>query len=368
MHQLDDLVEPHRPRGHHGVREVADALGPGRGTPPASSADRATSGVPGRIATVVALQRTAGNQAVSRAIQDGRTPATVQRCGPGGCGPAGCDSTSEENAAPAAQAVLGQEDEFSSPGQAVDRPGAAVQRAATFAAGPVHQVNNLADCVVNGTPAGVTWPTLNGAQFWSSPAVRGAITRPTLKTTAVPVAPGGAGGGFDAEVDVVPNNTAGFDETVLAAGPWRINTTRATIAAMLPAPAVCNGPGATRFRAFGNPSDAHMATANRRHEDHHANDHKAAFNATVVPWDQKLTAAKASGQKFHGATAADAEAALWAAMGGTPEQVADAFFNACAAAVVAYHGTAAGGPIGAPTSPGANATCSISWAKYRNPS
>jgi hypothetical protein len=292
---------------------------------------------------------------------------TVQRCGPGGCGPGGCGGAAHENDEPG-QGVFGQEDEFGAPGQrAAVQP--AVQRDAAFGASPVNAVNNLANCVVNNQAVGVTWPTLNGTQFWSSAEVRGAIVRPTLKVTALPADPDAAGPkGFDAEVDVVPTNNASYNETVLSAGPWRLDTAKATIGAMLPALGSCSGAGNTRFRAYGDPSDAAMAAANRRHEDHHAADHKAAFEATVVPWDQKLAAAKAGGQKFNGATAADAEAALWAAMGGTPEQIADAFFNACAAAVVAFHGTAAGGPVGAPTSPGARSHCAISWAKYHNPS
>ena len=111
-----------------------------------------------------------------------------------------------------------------------------------------------------------------------------------------------------------------------------------------------------------------MQAANRRHEDHHAADHAAAFNATIMPWDAKLTSAKAAGMKFAGATAAEAEAALWAHMGGTPDEIADAFMARCAAAVVAYHGSAAGGPIGAPTDPQASPDCSTSSAKYTNPS
>ena len=85
-------------------------------------------------------------------------------------------------------------------------------------------------------------------------------------------------------------------------------------------------------------------------------------------WDKKLTVAKATGNTFNGTTEADAEAALYAAMGGTPDQVANAFFQACAAAVVTYHGSPAGGPVEAPTSPTANADCSNSSAKYHNPS
>jgi hypothetical protein len=395
MHyHLDEAVS----RGHPSGRRATDAddlTGAVATRPPA----RASSQERG----LIALQRAAGNRAVGQLVRAGRRSApslAVQRCTCDG-GPTGGAKQddevpsqgvvgAEEEFQGPRQGVVGDEDEFQAPGQpAVQRATEPlpVQRVATFTASPVHQVNNLADVVVNGTPAGVTWPTLNGRQFWSNAEARAAINRPALKVTAAaaggaggagaaggaggPGAAGGAGagGGFDAEVDNVPNNTASFDETVLSAGPWRLNTTKGTIGAMLPAlAAACTGPAASRFRAFGKPSDAAMFAANRRHEDHHANDHKSAFNATVVPWDQKLTQAKASGSKFHGATAADAEAALWAAMGGTPDQIADAFMAACQTAVDNYHGTAAGGPIGAPTGPGSRSHCAISWANYTNPS
>jgi hypothetical protein len=81
-----------------------------------------------------------------------------------------------------------------------------------------------------------------------------------------------------------------------------------------------------------------------------------------------VTAAKTSGKKFHGATAADAEAALWAAMGGTPDQIADKYRNDCLAAGAAFHTTPKGGPISAGHDPQASADCSTSSAKYTNPS
>ncbi len=236
-------------------------------------------------------------------------------------------------------------------------------RTATWTKGPIHKVNNLADCVINNKAVGVTWPYLNGTQFWSAAEAIGAMNLPTLTTTAV------AAGGFEAQVATVPTNTGSFDETVLAKGPWRLNTTMAAVTASgVALPAACNVGGNTRFRAYGNPSDSHMCDANRRHEDHHATDHKKAFNASIKPWDTKLRAALKKKRKFAGASAADAEAALWAAMGGTPDEVATAFYDGCQAGVDTYHGSAKGGPVGAPTSPGARNTCAISWAKYKNPS
>jgi hypothetical protein len=54
-------------------------------------------------------------------------------------------------------------------------------------------------------------------------------------------------------------------------------------------------------------------------------------------------------------------------MGGTPDQIADAFFDACQAAVVAYHGTPGGGGVTA-ENPTANADCTTSSVESRNPS
>lgn len=229
----------------------------------------------------------------------------------------------------------------------------AIQRAANWAAPAVHQTNNLADTALNGVPVGVTFLVVNGAAF-------GAVNAPTVTVTALP------GGMFAATVTTVPVNAASADETVLAPGPWRRGAPRATIGALFGL-AQCTGAGNSNFRARGDPSDDAMFAANRRHEDHHAADGHAAFNATVVPWDARLTAANAAGTAFPGATDAAARAALFAAMGGTPVQIRNNLVAAWNAAIVAFHGTPAGGPVGAPTDPTAETDCSWSFARYHNP-
>jgi Domain of unknown function (DUF4157) len=231
----------------------------------------------------------------------------------------------------------------------------AIQRAAAWAAAVVHETNNLANTALNGVPAGVTNPMLNGA-------VGGALNAPTVNVAPV------AAGGFDATVATVPVNAGNVDETVLSPGPWRLVAPRATIGARFASLRQCTGAGNSNFRARGNPSDAAMYAANRRHENHHGADGLAAFNATVVPWDTRLTAAHTAGTTFHGATDAAARAALSTAMGGTPVQVVNAFIIAWNAAIPIYHGTPAGGPIGAPTDPNAAPDCSWSFARYTNPS
>ncbi len=238
----------------------------------------------------------------------------------------------------------------------------AIQRVATWTDPVPNETNNLADTALNGVPAGVTAPMFNGA-------IGGALNGPRVNVT--PVVTCGIAGctvAFDATVATVPVNIGSVDETVLAPGPWRMVAPRATIGVLFPTLRQCRGAGNSNFRARGDPSDRAMFDANRRHEDQHATDRRDAFNGSVVPWDTSLTAARAAGTTFRGATVAAAQAALFAAMGGTAAQVTTACLAAGAAARDVYHATPAGGPVGAPTDPTAAADCSWSFARYNNPS
>jgi hypothetical protein len=197
---------------------------------------------------------------------------------------------------------------------------------------------------------------LNGTIVLSTAATRAAMVKPTLSFSAA------ANGTVSAKVDTVPTNTGSFDETVLAPGPWSITAPKATVGARFATLATCTGAGNSTFRAIGKPT-----AAIRRHEDHHATDHQAAFTSIIVPWDKKLTDAKNAGTTFSGASQAAAEAALYAAMGGTPDAVADAYFNECVRLNDVYHGSAAGGGVSA-DNPTANADCSTSSVESTNPS
>ena len=209
-----------------------------------------------------------------------------------------------------------------------------VQRVATWSASAPKETNNLAAAVMNGTAAGVTWPTLNGTIFWSNAAARGALVKPTVTTAA-------AGAGFEATVADRPHQPrqlrrdGALRRTVddrRVPGPrsprdsrrWRSAPRRAT----------------TTFRAIGDPSDAEMQAANRRHEDKHAADHKARVRCDH----------RAVGHQAHRGQGGRDEVRRAAPrprprptcgrhMGGTPDEIADAFMAKCAAAVVAYHGS-----------------------------
>ena len=231
----------------------------------------------------------------------------------------------------------------------------AIQRAASWAVATVNEANSLANTAIDGVPAGVTSPTFNAVEF-------GALAEPTVNVAAV------AAGGFDASVTAVAANVGSVNEAVMGPAPWRRAVPQARIRTLFPALTQCTAAGNSNFRARGDPTDAAMIAANRRHEDHHATDRHDAFNGSVVPWDARLTAANAAARTFHGATNAAAQAALFAAMGGTATQVMAACLAAGAAARDTFHATAAGGPIGAPTDPTAAPDCSWSFARFTNPS
>jgi hypothetical protein len=258
-------------------------------------------------------------------------------------------------------------------------PDQTIRRLATWVGGPVNEVNNLADSIVNGPPVGITKPVLNGTAFVGGAAARGLLLPPTLSFTNVPApapapvpAPGAApapapAGTVNAQVASVDINTGGFDETVLAPGPWSIVAPTANVGARFPSLAACTGAGNSTFSANGKPSDAAMFAANRRHEDHHAADHHIAFDASVGAWDVNLSLFAVGNFVFPGPTNADAQAALFAAAGGTPDQIADSYWNKVAAAGAAFHATPTGGPVST-NNPTSNADCSTSAVDATNPS
>jgi hypothetical protein len=184
---------------------------------------------------------------------------------------------------------------------------AVVQRKASFAAGAVHAVNNVAVQALRGAEAGKTVMTLNGNDLLTT-APGTAIAKPTLSTSSA------SAGGVACQVATVANNVGSFDETVLSGGPWSTVTTKVNAGAVLGLPA-CTGAGNTTLTANGKPSDADVAAANRKHEDNHAANHGTVFAATISNWDILLTNALNAGTTFNGADQPACEAALFSAMG-----------------------------------------------------
>jgi hypothetical protein len=296
-----------------------------------------------------------------------------------------------------------------------------LQRAASFVPGPVRSIWNIAARVISGTSQlGFTPPVLNGAQIMSAEQARQAINRPTIarrlpniqapsSTSAIgpltrpPFSPGGdpihdplieefrrrAGlppGGIgetgepvgpseadikyrifeetECQITAVPNNVGSFDMSLPTAGPWRVTTTKANASALmtrigLTPPAPCSTAGDTTFSINGSPSDADMVANLRTHEQHHATDHERVFNAVLVPWDNALTATLNAGTIFRGDSPTACEAALYRAVGDSPDDIATKLWNAWIGADRVFHATPAGA-VARPSNPQANADCSTS--------
>lgn len=237
-----------------------------------------------------------------------------------------------------------------------------IQRAANFVAGTVNATTNMAAHIIaSNFNAGFTPPTLNGTQILSTAAARGAIRRPTLGGRS------NINGTVDTWVETVPTNEASFTMQVPSSGPWSTVTAKTNVAVLfallgLTTPAGCVTAGNTTFSVNGKPTDAGFAANVRTHENLHAADHRTGFNSIIVPWDARLQAAQLAGTVFSGASVADAEAALFSAMGGTPDQIATAQFNEWIRLNnVTHTGTtlATGGPA-TPSNSAANATCTTS--------
>lgn len=232
-----------------------------------------------------------------------------------------------------------------------------VQRSATWKGAAVHETVNSADLSFGGD-APVTWQQLNGTSLVTEADADSAVKVPTVTTT-------GAGANWKVKVDAVPAQEGSDDETVLSPGPWSKVVTKAA-AGGVTGLAACAGPGNSTFSKHGKPSDDAVYKANRRHEDHHVADDKAAFEDAIGSWDKKVQEAKDKGTEFKGASAAAATAALWAAMGNTPQKAARSYRSQSFTKGDAFHQTAAGGPM-ISSNPQSSPDCSVSSLDVTNP-
>jgi hypothetical protein len=112
-----------------------------------------------------------------------------------------------------------------------------------------------------------------------------------------------------------------------------------------------------------------MFGASRRHEDRHVDGFVSAFMGTVYWWDTELDVAAGSKTPYPGSTKAKAEAALFAAMGGTPDEIADKYSDAAKTAIDSYHNTPEGGSVTwDPDTAQADDRCATSSVECTNPS
>jgi hypothetical protein len=245
-----------------------------------------------------------------------------------------------------------------------------IQRKATWDAGKVHEINNLASVIVknkveaDGRGAlGFTYPVLNGTLLPPGNFIdaQKAILSPEI------VAGQDANGQSYAQVKSAPTNTGSFDENVLAPPPWKTTVQKSAVHEILPSLSDCSGKGDTVFQALGDPTDKDMFEANRRHEDHHAKDYQDVFESTIVAWDAKLTAAQSSGTKFPGKSQDEAVDNLYKTMGGMSHPIAIAYKKGAYDSGAKFHQTPKGaGPSSAKNIKSEN-DCATSSAAYFNP-
>jgi hypothetical protein len=246
------------------------------------------------------------------------------------------------------------DDEASAPVTVAGTGKEAIQRSATWKGASVHETINNAD--FDHDP--ITWHLLNGTKLTDPANADAAIKVPAVTTT-------GTGTDWTAKVDSVPAQEGGADESVLSPGPWTLVITKAKAGSNTQLPA-CSGAGNSTFTAHGKPSDDSVYKANRRHEDHHVADHKVAFDDAIGKWDKKVQDAKDKGSAFKGGTAAAAIAALWTAMGNTPQNAARSYRSLGLSKGGDFHATPAGKAM-VVSNPVCNADCSTSAVDITNP-
>ncbi len=188
--------------------------------------------------------------------------------------------------------------------------GALIQRSAKFVAGSKPEDQNLAQQVIaQNTTAADALPVLNGTVI-TIPDVLDKkafeeLTTKVDKLIAPPtpnfnVLPGKAG--IECSLDKVGSNEGSYLMHLPTKPPWSQDTTLSKLRAALghynvSVPPDCTGDGDTNLTVEGDPDSATLLEGIKAHEEHHAKDYEAAFNDTILAWDQKVTALVATGKK-----------------------------------------------------------------------
>ncbi|HEY6352167.1 MAG TPA: hypothetical protein VI636_22450 [Candidatus Angelobacter sp.] len=144
---------------------------------------------------------------------------------------------------------------------------------------------------------------------------------------------------FAATVEEVPTNYVGYLMYLPMPGPWVANATQIpqTISFMslgLNAEHV----NQLKVKVTGlKGNDETLEQQVKKHEEVHAADIRRLIDKIFVPWDNKLTKAKEKQIAFKGATAEEACKNLYEAVGGTPKEIAEAFFVAAEKSSDEFH-------------------------------
>ena len=182
-------------------------------------------------------------------------------------------------------------------------------------------------------------PVLNGQRIDESAGVQGArghVELPKLKEKATDE-------GVSLTVTKVATNKVTSHQDLLVKPPWRKKKlsqdelVRATEGIDIELAGRDWTEGGS-FEVVGEDgAPATLAQQVKLHEDVHAQENLEVSQAVLEPWDEELQQAKDAKQAFTGADRQEAEAALWAHAGATPDQVADRLVQDWGARSDAFH-------------------------------
>ena len=214
-------------------------------------------------------------------------------------------------------------------------PMPSIQRSAIWAPGKINENVNLADYALKEGTKLSCFEVLNSAPLKNSQQAANSVIPPTVKVAKI-------GKDWTARISAVNYNIGSYIENVATKGPWKRTDAKYKVKFYYRTLHACGSKGKTTFSVKGLPNDNAVYKSTRKHEDHHAKDHEAAFKNTIVPWDKRLTRAMKTKTVFKASTAGKAKQKLWKAMKGTPKQIGAQFHALCDKKGQAFHNTSKG--------------------------
>lgn len=194
---------------------------------------------------------------------------------------------------------------------------------------------------------GITRTTLNGRSYpgGSREDFIGALLQPTLRVEAR------GSGAVAVSVQAVPAQNVGYIMELPTRGQWQLRVAAANIKVKLENQPIIEGvhipigsdeTGSVLLDVRGLPTNAAFGDMVETHEDVHVADIRATVEEILRPWDAALTRFHNEGRQFEAPNQVTATAALYAAAGGTPRQIADRFVETLRQKGIAFHQTDAG--------------------------
>ena len=217
-----------------------------------------------------------------------------------------------------------------------------IQRALQWVDGGRTRNKNVAHSFLHFVDFGVTPIILNDQEF------PGGNVRIALQGPAFLISP--KEGHVELSVGAEVINRVGYRMELPSAGPWIAQDTIGRVSTILTTAQhsaisdVFLGDGNTmvQVEARGLPDNATFANRVEQHENFHVNDIREKVNSILVPWDRAMSQFMREGRKIIAETAEKAEEKFYAAVGGTPEQIATKFVGTLRASGNAFHTTAQG--------------------------